>query len=160
MRTLLLLLALACGTTLWACHVPAHNPNYFADVSIMPACADLLEASGQWVVEIQTRYPQALVVFVHGNVDPGSGEWFAYPDIGAPISMYDLVDNLRVKIGPRRIILLACNPGRLPFDAPGVSYALNDVWITPDSFASVVGQLRDVYEPDVIGSIAEFTENP
>jgi len=117
---------------------------------------DIADAQRYWDDEIEAEYPNALLVIAHGNTDPGTGEWYAYPTDSDPLPVREVVLNVRKTYPERHIVLLVCNPDGLILDGVNnVSYARESVWIWPDRVVQY--NIRDLIDPDGVGSFDEFT---
>jgi len=145
--------------SLAGCATPTFAPPGGTYHTVLVGSADIADWINEWSTEVRQRYANAVIVFAHG-VDRG-GMWFSEPSIGNPISVEKLIDNIREIHPTRRIVLVMCNPGKHKISAPGVTYARNNVWVVPDR---VIGDfskfMRAMTEPDFLGGIYEFTENP
>lgn len=127
--------------------------------TILAGSADIADWSNEWSAEIRRKYPNAVIVFSHGeNV---GGLWMTIPTIGNPISVALMVQQVRDIHPMRRIVLLICNPGRAKLSAPGVTYAPDSVWVIPDSRVPEFPRfLRQMHSPGFVGSVDQFIENP
>lgn len=83
-----------------------------------------------WKTEIARRFPNAFVVFVHGN-ETADGIW-ACQTMNGMVPVADIVLYWQSKYPKRTIVLLSCNPGHLTLGVPGVYYFRNSVWLVPD----------------------------
>ena len=146
----LLLLLPAC------CTMPV--PQLRNHVIVTALCPDLVEGANEWVPDVAPKYPNALIVAVHGGVDPLSGKWYAYPTLSQPLPVAVLVKLYRLDYPNRHIVLICCNPGhKVLHGVHNVSYALDDVWVHPDVAVGLgVKWYRDSTDPQDYGDISEF----
>lgn len=139
----------------------------------------LIQFEPAWRDEIARRFPHSVGVLVHGG-DFVRGEWI----VGANLQPWehvskiqDIVKQFLAEYPDRTIVVLACNPGHLHLNMPGVYFAQSSVWCVPDraitaddftagtaymkfdsGFEGVAtsGQSRWVIDAEVVGNIYEF----
>lgn len=127
----------------------------------------LYKFEAAWRDEIDRRFDHAVGILVHGG-DFVSGQWI----VGASSQPWmhvtevsKLVEEVKAKYPDRIVVLLACNPGHVHLNIPGVYYALDSVWclpdraITPEMFVGSwePGEIsRWQSDPNVVGNIYEF----
>lgn len=156
------LLGCLSGVLLSACTVaPRRPPGLVADDGrirlVICYNADLAPGAGYWTAQASERYRDFVLLMVHGGVL--SGEWVTLADSGVIERFEDVVARVRARYPGVRIVAVVCNPGRIESGAPGLTYALGDVWVVPDdAVAPLVGRLRDLPR-DGVGDITEFVEN-
>jgi len=145
--------------SLAGCATPTFAPPGGTYHTVLVGSADIADWINEWSTEVRHRYANAVIVFAHGI--SRNGVWYSEPSIGEPITVEKLVQNVRAIHPSRRIVLVMCNPGKHKFSAPGVSYAMSNVWVAPDRIVSDFAKfVRALNEPDFVGSIHEFQENP
>lgn len=138
-----------------ACSMPGPSSVHVSrDVVYAP---DVAFHAGFWREEINKVYPDAVVVFAHGT-DFGD-RWYVWIDEGSVAPVEQVVIRLRRTYPTSRIVLIVCNPGGYTLDAPGVSYAKDNVWVSPDQVVGSLNILRDRMH-DYVGSFDEFVHNP
>lgn len=124
----------------------------------------LEEYAPLWQAEIARRFPHAVGILVHGG-DFVEGEWIVGANLadGRVTPIQDVVEHYRRLYPDRTIVVLACNPGHLKMNIPGVYYATASVWCVPDremaeprSENSLTLDGRWSTAPDVAGNIYEF----
>lgn len=116
-----------------------------------------------WREEAQRYFHEdVLLVVGHGNGE--DGVWMIHDDIARegtsgkePVVM--LIARLREKYPHHRIVLICCNPDGIAVDAPGVSYALKNVWMFPDSVLEPGKGFDELTGEDEAGSFDEFVHN-
>lgn len=151
--TIMLAIGIVAGCTF----TPAPLPDRDYTVDSTTLSFDLILGAERWEREVQKRYPDALVVMVHGRTDEQSGQWYAYPSVGQAAPVRELVASLRVYYPDRRIVLVVCNPdGKRLTGVDDVSYARENVWVIPDDQTGFT--VRDLIDPEAVGSIWEFQE--
>lgn len=149
-----------------------------------PCIVDVLDPSLEvyapmWAAEIQRRFPHSVAILCHGG-DFVEGEWILGTNPGSRHveRTEDVVRRIVAEYPDRTIVLLACNPGHLRLNVPGVWYATDSVWCVPDRaltadmMNSGVGNLtlggsllgldlpsRWQVEPGLVGSIFEFVQD-
>ena len=126
-----------------------------------------------WREETSRRYPNAVVVFVHG--DDQNGEWVVVPDVIEPADgvlalmgfehqvrpldprpVRQVINDVKARHPGRHVVLVTCNPGHYRLDdVEGVSYSLDNIWLMPDRYLHP----RNQNDPDTDGSIFELIEN-
>lgn len=146
-----LLLGLTFGCTAGPMGMPKPAPGVHSTVLSF----DLMPFAKLWEAEVREQHPNAAIIMAHGQVHD-NGKWYLYPSVGDPLPVREAVLTLRAYYPDRRIVLVVCNPGglRLP-GLPRVSYALDNVWAVPDPETEGI-TIRDMLDPDVVGSIDEF----
>lgn len=169
-----LLAALLLGFTLIPHLLHSHEPIG------APVVMDVLDPSLEqfapmWQEEIGRRFPRAVGVLCHGGefID---GQWIvAANHFNKYVTAQELVRYEQAHYPDRTVVLLACNPGHLHLNIPGVFHADSSVWCVPDRFVDRVLDVdalvktldmdtphrvgRSEEAPDVVGNIYEFVEN-
>lgn len=136
-----------------------------------------------WQEEIGRRFDNAVGILVHGG-NFVEGQWV----VGANLVPYrrvssaeDVVRHYQELYPGRTVVLLACNPGHLKLNIPGVYYAKANVWCVPDrhlapsmflsgvAFATLDSGFAPLsiadpvtrweFAPDHIGNIYEFVSD-
>ena len=151
--TILLVVGIMFGCTV----TPRPLPETDTTVESTALSFDLMRAAQRWEREVAERYPNAVVVAVHGRTDEQSGQWYAYPSVGEAVPVKDMVKSLRSNYPDRRIVLICCNPdGKVLTGVSNVAYADEMVWVVPDD--QIGFTFRDLLGPSAVGSIWEFRE--
>lgn len=83
-----------------------------------------------WSKEVQRRFPNSVVVAVHGG-EKIEGEWFVNTQPYQKRAAV-LCREVQALYPDRTVVLIACNPGHLKLGVPGVFYATDSVWCVPD----------------------------
>lgn len=129
-------------------------------------------AAGLWEKELGRRFSNAVAIICHGG-DLIEGEWMVKVHDGDHVAMRadELVKHYQALYPDRQVVLLACNPGHLKLNVPGVFYAHSSVWTIPDrnvidhqamQYLTIDGRRgadagnRADAEPDVIGNAFEL----
>lgn len=135
-------------------------PEYDAGVNSIVVSYDLVYSTDEWEAEVKDEYPNALLIFGHGETDPKTGEWYIYPSWGSPMPVELFVSFMRAYHPDRHIVLVVCNPDSLPLaGVEDVSYATENVWVLPDEVVPEKWQnVRDSRDNAAVGSIEEFEE--
>ena len=160
--TILLIVSLAVTRLTGCAAVPIVSESSYSDMwpgaDATTLSFDLFPATRKWMPQIREQYPNALVVAVHGETDPVSGDWMAYPSLAPPVPVSMLVDRLRLNYPDRMIVLLTCNPDGKTLDKKNVVYAKDNVWSIPDCVSGddpsdpTVGSLDEFIHPDTQGA--------
>lgn len=136
-----------------ALRAASHNAPTVARIDTVVLTTQMSDDSlGQWKTEVSRRFNDAVLVFVHGG--DLNGKWQAHVNDFDPKPMDEVIADVRVKFGDRKIILVSCNPGhyRLPDSVGDVVYATDNVWMAPDYSISE----RQAENPTAVGNIYEF----
>jgi hypothetical protein len=103
-----------------------------------PVIMEVLDSSLQWCAEywraeIDRRFDGAVGVLVHGG-DLVKGQWVVKASLfeGHLMPAEELVRQMKQRYPDRTIVLLACNPGHIRLEEPGVYYFVSNVWCVPD----------------------------
>lgn len=98
----------------------------------------LYEYSVMWQIEVARRFPDAVVIMVHGN-DFVRGQWIVGSDASREhVETLDAVI-ARYQQPNRPFVVISCNPDHLVLhDRPGVFYFMNSVWLVPDRDTALV----------------------
>lgn len=113
-----------------------------------------------WEIEVERRFPGAFIYATHGSV--AAHTWICQGEAD-PSSLaeadfvHDLALRLRAQFPDRVIVLIVCNPGHFKLHVPGVYYARDNVWLTPDKFSNLTDFLH-IIMPDAVGNIFEFSD--
>ena len=110
------------------CPQPAPRPSVIVEPldETIPA-----ESLADWRVEVQRRFPRAVVVIVHGG-DFVRGQWVVRTSFNHVEPAADVVRRFQTEYPDRVVVFVSCNPGHIRLGVPGVYYALDSVWIIPD----------------------------
>lgn len=144
-----LILAVALCVSMASCATSTHNHN----VAVQVYAEQHSSASIWWVREVEKKYVNAVVVFIHGT--DVFGLWMAVmPD--ALVPMGDLVRATQRQYPGKFVVLISCNPAgtKLPADITGVAYALKDVWLFPDNISGL--DYDALSGEDSVGTLDEF----
>jgi hypothetical protein len=115
-------------------------------------------AVSHWKVDILEQDPDPIIITGHGG--SVGGLWFITRLDGAITPVESIVARARKQYPSQRIYLLVCNPGNITLDIPGVTYALKNVWLLPDSVLLEDEGLDEILGRDSAGSLDEFIHNP
>ena len=130
-----------------------------SDIKLMVMAEMFTPVTLYWEREIERQYPNAVVIMAHGRIGY-DGEWRLYPAYFPSITVQDAIARVRVDYPHRRIVLLACNPGGIVIDNPGVIYATRNVWLIPDSVTFPGMDFDTLTHEDLVGSLDEMIHNP
>lgn len=138
-----------------------------ASIDVINLADSISWSNAAWKVEVQRRFPDAIVVSCHGG-DDENGVWCLWGDTFDPLasvltgkSMFrqlppvpveDFVRNIQKQRPGRQIVLLVCNPEHHTLKAKGVAYAMDSVWTIPDR--AILPRSGD--KPGDLGNIFEF----
>lgn len=151
------LIAFVFGLTLWGCGLQPHPP-----LAVIPPVVvmneDLAAGVPYWVADGYTKYPEFVLLAVHGQTM--YGQWYAFPDDREALLVDDVLWDLRRKHPGIRIVAVVCNPDGLVTEVPGVTYAQKTVWAIPTRHTGLFVRLTRSLIPDTIGSINQLIENP
>jgi hypothetical protein len=89
-----------------------------------------LSSINQWKIEVARRFPNAMILFCHGNTY--DGQWCCFPEEGPVVPVRAMVQHLLAQNPDRVIVCIVCNPDGLKLGIPGVYHAKESVWIIPD----------------------------
>lgn len=86
-----------------------------------------------WRMEVSRRFPDALVILVHGG-DLVQGEWLCSSKVFNHYALVtDVLRHYRELDPQRTIVFLGCNTGAIHLHGfPNVFYSLAPVWCLPD----------------------------
>ena len=154
--------------------IPTTGPiTYGEPPLVIPMDTTAADRNGfeDWCEIISATFPQgSIVVMGHGN-DAFPGVWAIFPTAdeppfevhpfaGCPLPLQWLCDCLRHEYPDTPIVLLCCNPKHEHVYGTNIWYAMDSVFITPDSCESSVANLaRHTLYPGVIGNIDAFVES-
>jgi len=157
-RLMPVILAFVLGLTSCAYMTPTHR-LLNSGVATEVLCPDLVDGAQMWRRDVAKEYPNALIIAVHGGVDPKTGEWYAYPTLGDPLPVDVLVKLNQLYYPGRHIVLICCNPEHIPLtDVHNVTYAPADIWVWPDDAVGPLAVLRDFSKPSYVGRMNQFID--
>lgn len=144
-------------SSVFLCRTECPQPALLPSVIVEPLDPTLEgEAAAQWRLEVQRRFPRAVVVIVHGG-DYVRGEWTVKSSYNHA-EHADVVARRFKELYPDRVVVfVSCNPGHYHLGVPGVYYALDSVWVHPDRNEGP--HAAEVNDPEVIGNIFEFVKD-
>lgn len=160
-----------CATHVWVDRAPSPVDRFFLvpdeDGPIYVDDASMVVPGVLWLQEAKTRFEDPVLVIVHGANENDGDRWTAVhtDDLdgdGSRAASYvdDLADAFRRMYPHSTIVFVVCNPHGVTLDKPNTAYARDDVWMRPDGEEDLIGKFRDIAQPNVVGSIAEFIHNP
>lgn len=120
---------------------------------------------GYWDLEVQRRFPTAVIIGGHGG--DVLGQWMMIDEATRrPLLIKQVVKDVQALYPNRTIVILSCNPDGLQLhNLPNVYYATESVWMCPERFFGVIqrehpeaGTPPELTTDPAVGSIFEFVE--
>lgn len=157
------LLALLVYTTLYiriSLLSPVREVRHYTQTDKHCVAPGMESSVALWEQEVERRFQGAYIYAAHGGVAAHS--WICQgpndpSDIAEAEFVRDVALRLRAQFPDRVIVLIVCNPGHFKLHVPGVYYARDSVWLTPDKYAGYC-DLAHLLTPEAVGNIFEFSD--
>lgn len=120
-------------------------------VIVLPLDPSLNQFAEAWRAEVSRRFPDAIVLLMHGGNFVGD-EWICTASVyGKYTNVPDVIRYEQKQHPGKAIVVLACNPGHIQLHGfPNVYIALDSVWCIPDraTGGASANLMRKLDQPD------------